>query len=91
MYGCGGCGGGHPSHACLSENNHLERVIKIKPKCANQPMEKALQPDSELVIITNESPVVNTAYIAAESPLALLSGKALTLLGWRLVLRTAYR
>lgn len=66
-------------------------VIKIKPKCGNQPMGKALWPASELVIITNQSPVVNTGYIAAESPLALLSGKALALLGWGLVLRTAYR
>lgn len=66
-------------------------VVKIKPKCANQPMGKALWPASELVIITNQSPVVNTGYIAAESPLALLSGKALALLGWGLFLRTAYR
>lgn len=54
-------------------------------------MGKALWPDSDLVIITDRSPVANTGYTAADATLFLVSGKALALLRWRMVLRTAYR
>lgn len=79
------------SHACLKESNILKKGNSNKPKCENQPVGKALWPDSDLVIITDRSPVANTGYTAADATLVLVSGKALALLRWRLVLRTAYR